>query len=204
MATDEEAIRKDKQRIDEVNWRIRKIQEATRDTETAKLIEMGESCYSWRHPIVFDVAARAEFRYGDTEGLYWLDEYEKILKHAYELWQEGSERYEALCERVKKLGLRLDISLKGADLCLTQEFINSRETHRVDKTKQRFNFSDLAYKNFVDLLEYLEWKNEAYCIAEGQKRRAAFAKQVVLFEAWEQILEHLSRNKNIQSQPSSN
>lgn len=195
MAIDEETVRKDKQHIDEVNWRIRKIQEDTGDTNTARLVEMGEFYYSWSHPVMFRITAKAEYRYGDKEGRYWLDEYEEILRRAYRFWQEGAEGYKVLRERVEKLGLKLDINLKGADLYLTQDFIDSREAYRVDKTELNFNFSRLAHENFVDLLKYLEWKNETYCAAEGQKRRLDLARQIILFEAWEQVPAYLPENK---------
>lgn len=186
MAVDEEAIRKDKQYIDRINWQIRKIQEATGDMETARLVEIGPSFYAWEHPVFFDKTVLAKFCYGDKEGIYWLDEYEGVLSRAYGFWKEGADRYVTLRERVEKLGLRLVVNLKGAELHLTQAFIDSREAYRADKTKLYFNFSELAYRNFVDLLEYLEWKDEAYCTSEGQRRRLALAEQAILFEAWEQ------------------
>jgi len=186
---DERTIREDRACIDRVNWHIRKIQQLTGDTRNAILAEMDDTGYSFmtvqQVQMGDSIPCRAD--YGDQDALYALHEYASFLTRFRDYWVSGAPIYEKMRERVEKLGLKLVVDLRGATLYIPQDFIDSRKLHKVKGTTVRYSFAELGIEQFSDLLDYLEWKNEVYCTAEGRKRRLALAEQVLRFEEWEEL-----------------
>lgn len=185
---DENVIRDDRAFIDEVNWHIRKIQQATGDTHTAVLVEMGNEGYSYMTMMAIQLGDPKPFwaKYGNQYARDDLRLYVTFLARRCEDWLRDAPTFEAFRGRIEKLGLKFVVDLRGAAIYFPQDFIDSRGLYKVKDTEQRYSFTELGIKNFEDFVGYLEWKNEVYCTTEGRKRRLALAEQALRFEEWEQ------------------
>lgn len=178
-----------RRRIDSINWRIEQIRQATGDTKTAQFITMEAQKCSWPMPVTCQTTEQREFYYDEISALYEANAYLQILENAYSAWQIYSDDYKKFCERVQLLGdghqVELTVSLKGAELRITPEFLSSREAVQIKQPETYYGFSQLSLSFFENDLKYLEWKDQTYQAEVGRKRRMDLATQILDFENWE-------------------